>query len=87
MQLIFEALYNFLNLYFIVLIVRVLLTWFPNIDWFNQPWATLSQLTDPYLDLFRKFIPPLAGIDFSPIVAIFLLQLFQGLLGSLAAMA
>jgi YggT family protein len=35
----------------------------------------LSSITDPYLDIFRRFIPPLGMIDFSPIVAIFALNL------------
>ncbi len=63
-----------------LLIVRVLLTWFPTIDWYNQPFAALSQITDPYLNLFRQFIPPLGGIDISPILAIFLLQFLSSLI-------
>jgi YggT family protein len=34
----------------------------------------LSQITDPYLNLFRSIIPPLGGMDFSPMIAILLLQ-------------
>jgi YggT family protein len=34
----------------------------------------LSPITDPYLNVFRSFIPPLGGIDFSPILAILALQ-------------
>ena len=63
-----------LDLYVIIIIARVLLTWFPNIDWYTQPFAFLSQITDPYLNLFRSIIPPLGGMDFSPVIAIFLLQ-------------
>ncbi len=85
MSLILQALANFLNLYYFIIILRVLLSWFPNIEWFSQPWATISQLTDPYLDLFRRFIPPLGGFDFSSIVAIILLQLVQSGLSSFAS--
>jgi YggT family protein len=56
------------------MIFRVLLTWFPNIDWSSAPFSILSQLTDPYLNLFRSIIPPLGGIDFSPLIAFFVLQ-------------
>ncbi|WP_287130027.1 YggT family protein [Candidatus Cyanaurora vandensis] len=77
MDVIVNSFVNFLQIYSYILIGRILLTWFPNIDWFQQPWATISQLTDPYLDIFRRFIPPLAGIDFSPIVAILLLNVAQ----------
>ncbi len=69
-----------LSIYTGLLIIRILLTWFPNIDWYNQPFAALSQITDPYLNLFRQFIPPLGGMDLSPILAIFLLQILGSLI-------
>ena len=70
-----EAFATFLSIYSILLLIRILLSWFPNIDWFSQPFATLSQLTDPYLNLFRSIIPPLGGMDFSPILAFLVLNL------------
>jgi YggT family protein len=39
----------------------------------------LNQTVAPYLNLFRRFIPPLGPIDLSPIVGILLLQLVGGL--------
>ena len=69
-----RALENFLQIYFVLLFVRILLSWFPNIDWSSNPWAVLSQLTDPYLNLFRSIVPPLGGIDLSPILAFLALQ-------------
>jgi YggT family protein len=68
---------NFVAIYSFLILIRVLLTWFPNVDWYNQPFRLLSELTDPYLNLFRSFIPPLGGMDFSPIVALLVLQLVQ----------
>jgi len=69
------------------MIFRVLLSWFPNINWYDPPFSILSQLTDPYLNLFRSIIPPLGGIDFSPLIAFFVLQFGSefliGLLSSL----
>lgn len=62
-----------LNIYFVLLIIRVLLSWFPNFQ-SSQFMLILSQLTDPYLNLFRRVIPPLGGMDFSPILAFFILQ-------------
>ena len=35
----------------------------------------LGQIVEPYLSFFRKFIPPLGMIDFSPIVALLVLQI------------
>ena len=65
---------TFLQIYVVLMIFRVLLSWFPNINWYNPPFSILSQLTDPYLNLFRSIIPPLGGIDFSPLIAFFVLQ-------------
>lgn len=72
--LIAQTLATFVNIYLVLIIIRVLLSWFPNIDWFSPPFSIISQLTDPYLNLFRSIIPPLGGLDLSPILAIFLLQ-------------
>ncbi|HEV2753487.1 MAG TPA: YggT family protein [Solirubrobacteraceae bacterium] len=43
----------------------------------------LRQVCEPYLRIFRRFIPPLGPIDLSPIVAIFTLQIVGNLLVSL----
>ena len=76
----------FINIYTFLLIVRILLSWFPNINWFDPPFSIVSQLTDPYLNVFRSVIPPLGGLDFSPILAILLLQVIQSVLTPLASM-
>ena len=65
---------TFLQIYVVLMIFRVPLSWFPNINWYDPPFSILSQLTDPYLNLFRSIIPPLGGIDFSPMIAFFVLQ-------------
>ncbi|EGJ34684.1 MULTISPECIES: YggT family protein [Moorena] len=78
-ELLTSTLQSFIQIYLVLLIVRILLTWFQTMDWANQVASVLSPITDPYLNIFRSFIPPLGGIDFSPIVAIFLLQIVAGL--------
>lgn len=80
LSLISQSLTTFISFYSVLLIIRILLTWFPNVNWFNPPFSWLSQITDPYLNIFRSFIPPLGGMDFSPILAIFALNLLSGLL-------
>lgn len=84
LQLLAQAFAQFVQIYLVLLIIRILLSWFPNLDWSNPVLSTLSQLTDPYLNLFRSIIPPLGGIDFSPILAFFLLQFISGALSNLA---
>jgi len=68
------------KIYLVVLLVRVLLSWFPNLDWSNPILSGVSAITDPYLNAFRGLIPPLGGIDLSAIVAFLALQLLQTLL-------
>ena len=64
--------------YYILLIIRIFLTWIPNIDWYQQPFAFLASITDPFLNIFRGIIPPIGGVlDISPILAFFMLQLLQ----------
>ncbi|MDX2213193.1 MAG: YggT family protein [Oculatellaceae cyanobacterium bins.114] len=83
MSLVAQSLVTFLNFYFVLLLIRVLLSWFPNVNWLSPPFNWLSQITDPYLNVFRSIIPPLGGIDFSPMLAIFLLQFVTQLLAPL----
>jgi YggT family protein len=80
-ELLRVSLGNFIQIYLLLLIVRILLSWFQTADWAMQVMGFLSPVTDPYLNLFRSFIPPLGGLDLSPIVAIFLLQALGGVLG------
>ncbi len=84
MNLLISTLLKFSQFYTFLLIARVLLTWFPTIEWSSQPFAALSQITDPYLNLFRNIIPPLGGIDLSPILAFITLNIVTGLLANLA---
>jgi YggT family protein len=69
-----------ISIYTLVLLVRVLLSWFPNLDWSNPILTTVSSITDPYLNAFRGLIPPLGGLDLSAILAFLSLQLLQTLL-------
>ena len=71
---------KWLNIYSGILLLRVLLSWFPNIPWDRQPLSALRDLCDPYLNLFRNIVPPLLDtLDVSPIFAFIVL----GVLGSL----
>ena len=78
--------------YLILLIIRVLLTWIPRLPYNRALRATvgfIEEVTDPYLNVFRRFLPPIGGggfaLDLSPILAIILLIIVQrvvvGLIG------
>ncbi|MBR2525029.1 YggT family protein [bacterium] len=68
--------------YGILILIRIFLTWIPTIDWDSQPVKTLRIITDVYLDLFRRIVPPFGGLDFSPIIAIIVLQILQVIITS-----
>jgi len=76
-----QVLAQTLSIYTLVLLVRVLLSWFPNLDWSNPILSSVSAITDPYLNAFRGLIPPVGGLDLSSLVAFVALQLAQQLLG------
>ena len=80
-----QVLAQTLSIYLLVLLVRVLLSWFPNLDWSNPVLSGVSAITDPYLNVFRGLIPPLGGLDLSAIVAFLALQLAQSLLNGASA--
>ncbi|MBP3820995.1 YggT family protein [bacterium] len=67
----------FFNVYMLLIVVRCLLTWFPNLDWNNSLLNGLRAAVDLYLDLFRKIIPPVGPFDFSPVVAMFVLIIIE----------
>ena len=68
--------YAFLT-YMIMIAARLIASWFPTAqrsNWLYQ----LSRLTDPYLNLFRRMIPPIGGVlDLSPILAYLALQFLE----------
>tara|TARA_B100000242_G_C42768206_1_gene357799 strand:+ start:100 stop:402 length:303 start_codon:yes stop_codon:yes gene_type:complete len=72
-----------LSLYYFLLIIRILLTWFPGVDWSNGILSALSSITDPYLNIFRGIIPPIGGFDISSLLALLLFQVIQGFIPQL----
>ena len=66
--------------YYILIIIRIFLSWIPSIDWYQQPYAWIRSVTDPFLNIFRGVIPPIGGmLDISPVISIILLQILQGI--------
>ena len=72
--------FNVINL---LVLGRILMSWLPmagvRIDPYNPVVRFLIDSTDWLLEPFRRIIPPVANVDFSPIVAILVLQLVQQL--------
>ncbi|MBQ3310896.1 YggT family protein [bacterium] len=75
--MIIHAINNLFYFFYILIIIRIFLTWIPTIDWESQPIKVITLMTDWYLDLFKRIIPPFSGLDFSPIIALIALQIIQ----------
>ena len=73
-----------IGVYKYILIGRILLTWLPSIDWYNQPFKFLRDVTDPVMAPFRRIIPPIGMLDISPILLFLLLDFLQAGLRNLA---
>ncbi len=52
----------------------------PYSKWSSATLGFLRDVTEPYLSLFRRFIPPIGPVDVSPIVAILVLQIVGGII-------
>ena len=68
--------------YSMMIFARLLGSWFPNFSR-SRVMRFLAHYTDPYLNLFRRIIPPLGMIDLSPIVAFLALWLLESLVLSI----
>ncbi|OCS87596.1 YggT family protein [Caryophanon tenue] len=64
------------TIYSFAIIAYILMSWIPSLQE-SAVGQFLAKIVEPYLGIFRKFIPPIGMIDISPIVAIFLLNFIQ----------
>ena len=74
--MIMGILIRLVDVYTMLIFVYVLMSWIPvKKGWIEDIDRVLGKICDPYLNLFRKFIPPIGGmIDISHIIAIIALQ-------------
>jgi uncharacterized protein YggT (Ycf19 family) len=79
-----DAAQNFVQVftlvYFLLIFAYILMSWvrMPYSVWLNRIQRFLYDVVEPYLRIFRRFIPPLGPLDISPIVAIFVLWIVSG---------
>ena len=57
------------DIYYWLILINIFGSWFPQFQ-ATKIGTLVGKLVNPYLSVFRKFIPPLGMIDFSPIIAI-----------------
>jgi YggT family protein len=78
--------------YIILILLNVLISYVPRMPY--RPWLRavldfITESTNPYLDFFRRFLPPIGGsafaLDLSPIIGIIVLFVLQAVVVSLVA--
>lgn len=82
---VFGLIISLLNIYTIVILIRIIASWL-GADPYNPIVQFLSRLTDPLFEVIRRRLPSAlwsTGLDFSPLVAILVIQLVILLLESI----
>ncbi|HZN88212.1 MAG TPA: YggT family protein [Thermoleophilaceae bacterium] len=76
--------------YLVLIFIRIIMSWIPRMPYNRYLSAALgfvTDVTDPYLNLFRRVLPPVrlgpGALDLSPIVATFVLLIVSGIVASL----
>jgi YggT family protein len=64
----------------LLIIVRVVLSWIPSVDYGHPVIRAIIRVTDPLLLPIRRLVPPLGGLDVTPIAALLLIQVARYLL-------
>lgn len=59
---------------------RTVLSWFPKYDLNQMPWTLVATPTEPILKVTRLLIPPVAGVDITPIVWVSILSFISEIL-------
>jgi YggT family protein len=72
------------NFYELLIFVYVIMSWFPVRGMLYDVQGVLATIVEPYLGVFRRFIPAFGGMDFSPLAAILVLQFVKVGLAGLA---
>jgi len=74
MDLILGIIGTAIRYYSYALIIYILMSWFPN-SRETSIGQLLAKICEPYLEPFRRIVPPIGMIDISPLVAFFVLNL------------
>ncbi|MDC0833355.1 hypothetical protein AY599_15395 [Leptolyngbya valderiana BDU 20041] len=69
-----------LGLTILLMIIRIVLTWYPQAELQKFPFSLVAIPTEPFLAPTRKIIPPLGGVDISPIIWVGIFSLIREIL-------
>ena len=69
----------FVSVYGLLILVYIILSWvqLPYSIWSARIQQFLRDVCEPYLGIFRRFIPPLGGLDLSPMIGLALLLIAE----------
>jgi uncharacterized protein YggT (Ycf19 family) len=75
----------FVYVYSLLILAYIITSWvrMPYSVWLNRIQRFLYDVCDPYLRIFRRFLPPLGPLDLSPMVAVITLLIIQRIVVSL----
>jgi YggT family protein len=87
-----DYVYTLALVYLVLIFIRIIMSWIPRIPYnptLDKVLTFVTDVTDPYLNLFRRFIPMVrlgpGALDLSPIVATFVLLIVADVARSLIA--
>ncbi len=75
-----HVLASMLRLYSLMLVVYVLLSWVMHEQHYPPAVRWLQSMVEPVLSRIRKFIPPIAGIDFSVVAALMIIEIIRSII-------
>ncbi|WP_293674064.1 YggT family protein [uncultured Parolsenella sp.] len=77
-----RAISALVNFYEWLVIIWCFMSWFPLREGslVYDIAVVIDRIVSPYMNLFRRFIPPMGGLDFSPVIALFVLSIGERLL-------
>ena len=61
-------------------LLRIVLTWYPQVDLKQGAWPLIAWPTEPVLSLTRKVVAPIGGVDVTPVIWVGLFSLLRELL-------
>lgn len=71
---------SLLGLMIFLFIFRIVLTWYPQVDLNRLPFNLVAWPTEPFLAPMRKIVPPIGGVDITPIIWVGIFSLLREIL-------
>ena len=91
---ILQTLSFILNIVWWIFLIMIIMSWLISFNVINtrnqfvaSVWRVLNQITEPILKPIRRVIPPMGGLDLSPLIVFVIIFFLQNLIGFYAARA